>query len=215
MSQSCREYDIFQEERKTLITELRTQGIDNETILEVMQKIPRHLFVDNEFSNFAYENRALPISDNQTISQPYIVAYMTQVLLATGVPKKVLEVGTGSGYQTAVLASIVPSVFTVERIAALQSRSRRLLRQLNFHNVHFRCADGCKGWRQYAPFDCIIVTAAAKEFPDALVDQLIVGGKLLCPVGGDQMQNLILVERTKHHIKKQTLEAVKFVPLIS
>ena len=207
--------DYFKQKKLELVDELQAQGIDNEEILNAMAIIPRHLFMDKDISNFAYDNRSLPIHHKQTISQPYIVAYMTQQLMAKGRPKKVLEIGTGSGYQAAVLASIVPIVFTIERIMSLHNSAKHLLRQLNFNNIYFRCANGIKGWKQYAPYDAIMVTATAKDIAPTLIDQLAIGGRMIAPIGTEDEQYLVLLERTETGVKTEKLEAVKFVPLIA
>ena len=204
----------FQYARERLVTELESKGILDRRVLDAIGKVPRHRFVDPGFTNLAYEDQALPIGHDQTVSQPYIVAFMTQLLIADGVPEVVLEVGTGSGYQTAVLSKLVPRVFTVERINPLYSAARTLLADLDYRNVNFRCADGSKGWAQFAPFDGIIVTAASKELPPALLEQLAVGGCLIAPLGGEE-QHLTLVRRSKHGYQRQRHMGVKFVPLIS
>ncbi|MGQ0528269.1 MAG: protein-L-isoaspartate(D-aspartate) O-methyltransferase, partial [Panacagrimonas sp.] len=169
--------------REGLIQELRQQGIRDERVLEVMARIPRHEFVEEAFKGEAYKNRSLPIGNAQTISQPYIVALMTQAVLAGGTPKRILEVGTGSGYQTAVLAALVETVFTVERIRVLTESARTRLARLDVRNVHFGYADGTLGWPPYAPFDGIVVTAGGDTVPPALIEQLAVGGRLVIPVG--------------------------------
>ncbi len=206
--------DHFKKDRLKLVSELRRQGIANESVLQTMTTVPRHLFLDKSLSEVTYANCSLPIGYNQTISQPYIVARMTELLLTGDMPDKVLEVGTGSGYQAAVLAALVARVFTIERIRALHNKARQRLRKLDVQNVHFRCGDGSNGWRQYAPFDAIIVTAAAARVPPILIDQLSIGGRMAVPVGGAHEQHLILVERSKFGFRESRLEAVKFVPLV-
>ena len=200
--------------RRRLIDELRRQGIDDERVLTAMGSIPRHEFVDGAFQGRAYENDALPIGHAQTISQPTVVALMTQALLNGCKLKRVLEIGTGSGYQTAVLAGLVETVFTVERIKPLTEIARKRLAGLGCKNIHFGYADGMQGWLPYAPYDGIIVTAGASEVPPALIEQLAPQGRLLIPVGPPGRQSLLLLERTARGITRQDLAAVSFVPLL-
>ena len=204
----------FRQSRLNLVEELCRQGISNSRVLEAMRLVPRHLFTGKDFTSLAYENRSLPIDCNQTISQPYVVACMIEALFTGASPEKILEVGTGSGYQTAVLASMSLRVFTVERIKTLHDAARKRLRRLEFQNVHFRCADGSRGWRQFAPFDGIIVSAASSGIPPSLLEQLVVGGRLIAPVGDRSCQHLTLVARTRHGFRKSRRDAVKFVPLV-
>ena len=204
----------FHYARAELVSDLESKGIADRRVLDAIARVPRHRFVDSGFANLAYADQALPIGHNQTVSQPYIVAFMTQLLIADGVPEVVLEVGTGSGYQTAVLSKVVPRIFTVERIAPLHNAARALLAELGCRNVNLRCADGAKGWIQFAPFDGIIVTAATKELPAALLKQLTVGGRMVVPVG-DEEQRLMLVKCDRHGYKEERHLDVKFVPLIS
>lgn len=206
--------DRFRKDKLRLVSELREQGIKDERVLQAIAFLPRHLFLDEGLAKNSYANCSLPIGYNQTISQPYIVARMTEFLLTDDIPDKVLEIGTGSGYQTAVLAILMARIFTVERIKALHDIARRRLRILNMHNVHFRYGDGSKGWRQFAPFDAIMVTAAAAQVPSDLVGQLSIGGKMVIPVGAGNVQHLILIRRCKYGFQKSRLEAVKFVPLV-
>ena len=204
-----------QRTRDRLIQRLREKGIVNEDVLKVMGRVPRHLFVDEALASRAYEDTALPIGNGQTISQPYIVARMTEVLLGSGTPQKVLEVGTGCGYQTAVLAQLVPEVYTVERIAPLLQRARNLLFELRLTNVRFQHSDGSWGWKKHAPYDGIIVTAAPEEVPEELLPQLADGGRLVIPTGGHgQVQRLRLITRQGDEFSETGLEAVSFVPLI-
>ena len=197
-----------------LIGQLIRQGIRVERVLAAMANVPREAFVDEAFAHQAWENMALPIGFGQTISQPYIVARMTEQLLI-GTPKSVLEIGTGSGYQTAVLAQLVNHVYSVERIKTLQYQAKRRLQRLDLHNVSTRHGDGWAGWPTKAPFDAIIVTAAAQVVPDALLQQLKVGGRLIIPVGETRgEQKLLLIEKTATHVKSEVLEAVRFVPLV-
>ena len=202
-----------QRTRDRLIERLREKGIRNEQVLEVIRRTPRHLFVDEALSSRAYEDTALPIGYNQTISQPYIVARMTEILLATK-PQKVLEVGTGSAYQAAVLAQLVPRVYTVERILALVPLARQRLRELNLRNVSLKQSDGSWGWPQQAPFDAILVTAAPAEIPPALLEQLADGGRLVIPVGAGSDQTLAVISRRGDTYARENIEPVSFVPLV-
>lgn len=202
-----------QRTRDRLIERLREKGIRNERLLEVIRRTPRHLFVDEALSSRAYEDTALPIGFNQTISQPYIVARMTESLLA-GAPQKVLEIGTGSGYQAAVLAQLVPQVYTVERIMALVPLARQRFRDLNLRNLHLKQSDGTWGWPQQAPFDAILVTAAPAEIPTALLDQLAEGGRLVIPIGTGAGQTLAVITRNSDGYEREDLEQVSFVPLV-
>lgn len=202
-----------QRTRDRLIERLREKGIRNEQVLEVLRCTPRHLFVDEALSSRAYEDTALPIGFNQTISQPYIVARMTEVLLATQ-PQKVLEVGTGSGYQAAVLAQLVPKVYTVERILAMVPLARQRFRELGLRNVNLKQSDGTWGWPQQAPFDAILVAAAPAEIPPALLDQLIDGGRMVIPVGAGNSQTLVVITRRGTRFEREDLEPVSFVPLV-
>ncbi|KAA0874817.1 protein-L-isoaspartate(D-aspartate) O-methyltransferase [Nitrincola tapanii] len=200
--------------RERLISRLREKGIQDERVLDVILRTPRHLFLDEALAHRAYEDTALPIGYNQTISQPYIVARMTEVLLAAGPLQRVLEVGTGSGYQTAILAQLVEQVFSVERIRPLQEKARKRLQRLKLYNVMLRHTDGGMGWPDKGEFDGILVTAAPEEIPSELLAQLAVGGRLVIPVGG-QHQNLRLVTRKEQDLyETQILEGVKFVPLL-
>ena len=201
--------------RAGLIQQLRSEGISDAKVLAALEKIPRDQFVDEALKNRAYENSALPIGHAQTISQPAVVALMTQALLDGKKLKRVLEVGTGSGYQTAVLAELVETVFTVERIKPLTETARKRLSGLGYHNVHFGYADGMRGWATYAPYDGIIVTAGATEIPPALAEQLAVGGRMLIPVGPQGRQSLRLVQRSAKGLVEHDLAAVSFVPLLA
>ena len=201
--------------RERLVTRLREQGIRDAAVLNLIRSTPRHLFVDEALASRAYEDTALPIGFGQTISQPYIVARMTAALLAEGVPEKVLEVGTGCGYQTLILAALVKQVYTVERLALLQQRARQILSALKIRNVRFRHADGGWGWAQHAPYDGILVTAAPAEVPPALLEQLAVGGRMVIPVGGQSSQELLLItRRDAAHCAREVLDRVSFVPLV-
>ena len=193
-------------------TQIRARGVRDPAVLAAMAKVPRHLFVPEGLRRRAYADEPLPIGEGQTISQPYIVAYMTEALALRG-GEQVLEVGTGSGYQTAVLAEIAGTVFTVEIVEKLALRARAALDALGYSNVRYRVGDGSAGWAEEAPFDAIMVTAAAARMPEMLEDQLAVGGRMIVPVGTDS-QELVLVRRGKTGIKRDSLLAVRFVPLV-
>jgi protein-L-isoaspartate(D-aspartate) O-methyltransferase len=201
--------------RERLVNRLIEQGIQRIDVLETIRTMPRHLFIDEALAHRAYEDVALPIGFNQTISQPYIVAKMTEAILnAAPDDAVILEIGTGCGYQTAVLAGAVKHVYSIERIRPLLERTRSRLRELKIRNVSVKCADGNLGWPQHAPFDCIITTAAASAVPPALLEQLKEGGVLVIPVGGREQQELKLYRKTDGAISSETLEAVRFVPLL-
>ncbi len=203
-----------QRTRERLLQQLRAEGIRNERVLAVLRDVPRHLFIDEALASRAYENTALPIGFGQTISQPYIVARMTEALLENAKPKRVLEIGTGSGYQTAVLASLVEEVYTVERLEPLMKLARKRLREMGYRNVQAKLAAVGIGWPQHAPYDGILVTAAPQELPPALLEQLAPGGCLIAPVGGPAMQELRLVRRTDTGFEHERLGLANFVPLI-
>jgi protein-L-isoaspartate(D-aspartate) O-methyltransferase len=200
--------------RDRLIARLREQGITDNEVLERIRSVPRHVFVDEALASRAYEDTALPIGHGQTISQPYIVARMTQALLEGGKPRKVLEVGTGCGYQTAVLAPLVVNVYSIERIAALQMKARQVLRDLRISNVYMKHGDGFEGWAAYAPFDGIIVAAASYAVPPALLEQLADGGRMVIPVGSDREQQLLRITRRGERYEREVLGPVVFVPLL-
>jgi protein-L-isoaspartate(D-aspartate) O-methyltransferase len=201
--------------RDRLVDTLRREGIKDERVLKAITQVPRHKFVDEALSSRAYENTALPIGQSQTISQPWIVARMTEAILDDGQPGKVLEVGTGSGYQAAILSHLVPKVFTVERIDELLKLARRRFHRLRLNNIYTRYADGHIGWPSQAPFDGIMVTAAAQSVPLELLEQLAVGGLLVIPVERSGQQRLITVRRTEDGFDETDLGAVVFVPLLS
>ncbi len=203
-----------QRTRDRLIDRLKEQGIHNPAVLSVMRNTPRHLFIEEALAHRAYEDTALPIGLGQTISQPYIVARMTEALLETSPMEKVLEVGTGSGYQAAVLAPLVKRVYTVERIKALQQQAAGRFRNLKLRNVRAYHRDGGMGLPEHAPFDGIIVTAAPEGIPKALVSQLRIGGVIIMPIGDKDEQILIRVTRTEEGYDKAFLERVIFVPLL-
>jgi protein-L-isoaspartate(D-aspartate) O-methyltransferase len=195
-----------------LLNQLIAQDIRDFRVLATIAKVPRQLFVDEAMAHKAWDNTALPIGHGQTISQPYMVARMTELLMQNN-PAHVLEIGTGSGYQTAILAHLVEHVYTVERIKSLQFLARRRLRQLDLHNVSAKHGNGWLGWANKGPYDAILVTAAASEIPTALTDQLAEGGRLVLPVG-DSQQTLQLIERSGSQLTSRILEPVRFVPLI-
>ncbi len=204
-----------QRTRDRLIKRLEEKGIRNDRVLEAMRMTPRHLFVDEALASRAYEDTALPIGHKQTISQPYVVARMTEAIIKDGVPNKVLEVGTGSGYQGAILAALIKDVYTVERVEPLYQQARRRAMQLGIRNIRFKLSDGAWGWESYAPYDAIIVTAAPKEIPESLIEQLGENGRLVIPVGKtSEVQDLLLLHKTKDGIQKERLDGVSFVPLI-
>jgi len=204
-----------QRTRDRLVDRLRDKGIKNESVLEVIRTTPRHIFVDEAMAHRAYEDTALPIGHGQTISQPYIVARMSEILLEGGVPDVVLEVGTGSGYQSAILSRLVPKVYTVERISALLQKARDAHRKMGLMNVFSKHSDGSWGWEPNAPYAAIMVTAAPKTVPPSLLQQLAVGGRMVIPVGSSGgVQELKLYLRTADGIEESTLEIVNFVPLL-
>ena len=203
-----------QRTRERLIRRLGQEGIRNRRVLESMRNTPRHLFVDEALASRAYEDTALPIGQGQTISQPYIVARMTEALLPAGPLENVLEVGTGSGYQTAVLAPLVRRVYTTERIKVLLDQARRRLQALKIRNVITKHADGTIGLPEYAPFDGILVAAAPEGIPLALVEQLRPGGRMVLPIGDRDEQALVRVVRTNEGYVHEMLERVSFVPLL-
>ncbi len=205
-----------QRTRERLIQRLCEEGVSNPQVLDVLRRTPRHLFVDEALAHRAYEDTALPIGHNQTISQPFMVAHMSEVLLEAGPLDKVMEIGTGSGYQTAVLAQLVERVFSVERIKVLQDRAKERLTELNLRNVVFRWGDGSEGWPALAPYNGIIVTAVAPEVPQALLDQLAPGGRMVIPVGNvGETQQLLLIVREEHGFSRRVLGTVRFVPLLN
>ncbi len=204
-----------QRTRERLLGRLMDQGISSMEVLDVMRTTPRHIFLDEALAHRAYEDVALPIGHNQTISQPYIVARMTEALLKSGSLDRVLEIGTGCGYQTAVIAQLAARVYTVERIKPLLDRAKQNLRALRLRNIEFKHDDGTLGWEERAAFDAIITTAAPQSVPIELLDQLADGGRLVIPVGGDDHQELKLIKRVGKEFEEQTLDLVRFVPLLS
>ena len=200
--------------RDRLVQRLREQGIANMSVLDRIRNLPRHIFVDEALASRAYEDTALPIGFGQTISQPYIVARMSEALLEGPPLKKVLEVGTGCGYQTAVLSPLVAQIYSIERIAGLQERARERLKELGVRNVRFKVGDGSEGWRTQAPFDGIIVAAAPLIVPEELVNQLAVNGRLVVPAGPEGQQQLLRIVRREQGVEKRVLGPVSFVPLV-
>lgn len=204
-----------QRTRDRMVEKLQAEGIKLPAVLEVMRNTPRHIFVDEALASRSYENTPLPIGHGQTISQPYIVARMTEILLDAGPLHKVLEVGTGSGYQAAVLAQLVPKVYSVERIKPLYLRSMGIFSELQLTNVVQRHSDGSWGWKEFAPFDGIILTAAPEHgVPEELLQQLADGGRLVAPVGGQDYQELVLYVRHGEHFDRQVMGRVMFVPML-
>ena len=203
-----------QRTRERLVQRLKEEGIRDRRVLQVMRELPRHIFVEEALASRAYEDTALPIGHGQTISQPYVVARMTEALLAQGPLDTVLEVGTGSGYQAAVLACLVRRVYTVERIEAMIRPARQRFRELGIRNIRVKYSDGGTGLPQYAPFDGILVTAAPEGIPRALVAQLKIGGVMVLPIGTREQQALVRVVRTEEHYETAFLERVSFVPLL-
>jgi len=201
--------------RERLVQRLRDHGIKDERVLQAILQVPRHEFVDEALSSRAYEDTALPIGMGQTISQPWIVARMTEALLEHGVPQKVLEIGTGSGYQAAVLAHLVPEVYTVERIKELLRAARQLFHVQRLYNIHARHDDGYVGWPGQAPFDGIIITAASRTIPEALLEQLNVGGVLVMPLERGGGQRLVSIRKTEEGYDTTDLGGVIFVPMLS
>jgi len=209
--------DRYRKQRSRMVeTQIRARSISDERVLKVMETMPRHLFVDEGLIAQAYSDNPLPIGEKQTISQPYIVALMTQALELKG-RERVLEIGTGSGYQTAILAKLADRVFSIERVATLANRARRILDSLNCYNVAIRVGDGSYGWKEEAPFDAIITTAAAPQIPQYLLEQLAPGGRLIVPVGNREVQTLYKLTRPAENpdeIKKEDLGGCRFVSLI-
>ena len=203
-----------QRSRDRLVRQLRDMGIESETVLASIRSTPRHIFIDEALASRAYDNTALPIGHNQTISQPYIVARMTEALLETGDPDKVLEVGTGCGYQTAILAQLARRVYSIERIEALLASARERFHTLNYRNIKAKYGDGTRGWPEHAPFQGILVSAAPAKIPEALMEQLAVGGRIIIPIGHSGGQELLSVVRTRTGFVEKYLDPVSFVPML-
>ena len=198
---------------KMVEEQIVSRGIKDAKLISAMKKIPRHLFVEEALHGQAYSDHPLPIGEKQTISQPYMVALMTEALLLTG-KEKVLEIGTGSGYQTAILAELSEKIFSVERIRSLAIRARKLLYELGYFNVEIKIFDGTFGWMEESPFDAIMVTAGSPDIPQPLIDQLAIGGRLVIPVGDALVQDLFRVTKTEEGVKKEDLGGCRFVKLI-
>ena len=203
-----------QRTRDRLVERLMDQGISNISVLDTIRSTPRHIFVDEALNHRAYEDTALPIGHGQTISQPYTVARMTEVLLQVPEMNRVLEIGTGCGYQSSVLSQLVDEVFTVERILALLRKAREHFRELRVRNIRAKHSDGGWGWPENGPFDGIIVTCAAAEVPEALLGQLRLGGRMVIPVGGRRGQDLMVIDHTAEGFEQSRLEGASFVPLL-
>jgi len=200
--------------RKRLVDRLKTEGIHNESVLQAIDAVPRHLFVDEALASRAYEDISLPIGFGQTISQPFVVALMTQQVIEDGIPDRVLEIGTGCGYQTAILACLIDEVYTVERIWELHRLSRDRLFDIGLRNVKCRYGDGFEGWQDHAPYDAILAAAAPKQVPQPLLDQLAPAGRVIMPVGNPSVQTLLKIIRTPDGYEQKELETVRFVPLV-
>jgi protein-L-isoaspartate(D-aspartate) O-methyltransferase len=197
-----------------LAKKLQGEGITNPYVLKAITNSPRHIFIPEILAHKAYDNTALPIGQGQTISQPYIVAKMSELLLKDYQPKNILEIGTGSGYQTSILAQLTEKVYSVERIKSLQFQAKRCLRAMDLHNISLKHGDGWQGWASKAPFEAIIVTAGAISVPKALLEQLVDGGRLVIPVG-DKTQVLKIITREGDSYKEEQVEVVRFVPLVA
>lgn len=207
-------WDEFLEERERMVeVQIAARGVKDELVLQAMRKIPRHMFVPENMKAHSYNDEPLPIGEGQTISQPYIVAFMTEILELSE-NDVILEVGTGSGYQTAVLAERAKKVYSIEILSSLSTQAQAVLKQLGYKNIHFKIGDGSDGWKEHAPFDKIIVAAAPSKVPVALKEQLKVGGRMIIPVGS-AFQELVLVSKGKKKSKKKSLIPVRFVPLIT
>tara|TARA_B100001146_G_scaffold212566_1_gene212142 strand:- start:397 stop:1143 length:747 start_codon:yes stop_codon:yes gene_type:complete len=193
--------------------QIKDRGVLDPKVLDVLSKTPRHKFVPSDMIDYAYDDRPLPIGEGQTISQPYIVALMTELLGLSG-KEKVLEIGTGSGYQSAILSSLSYKVYTIEIVKSLALRAKKVLKELELHNVYVRWGDGYKGWPSEAPFDCIIVTAAPNEIPEALINQLKIGGKLVIPVGKYWQELKVISKTSDSKINEKTIIPVRFVPMV-
>ena len=202
-----------QRSRDRLVRQLRDMGIESETVLASIRSTPRHIFIDEALASRAYDNTALPIGQNQTISQPYIVARMTEALLEAGDLDKVLEIGTGCGYQTAILAQLARRVYSIERIEVLLAGARERFHTLNYRNINAKYGDGTRGWPEHAPFQGILVSAAPAKIPDALMEQLAVGGRIIIPIGHSGGQKLLSVVRTRTGFVEKSLDPVSFVPM--
>ena len=213
MAKNSQDPDYYQLRQKMVNEQIMARGVRTESVIKAMQKVERHLFVPEQYRNFAYSDRPLPIGEGQTISQPYIVALMTE-LLDLKKSDKVLEIGTGSGYQAAILAEICDSVYTIEIIPSLGKQAQVLLRELGYHNIHCKIGDGYLGWPEHAPYDGIIVTCAPSKIPQPLKEQLAEGGRMVIPVGATYTQELVLVTKTKGKLIQKSVIPVRFVPML-
>lgn len=213
MEQRGKTIDFGRARLQMVEEQIHARGIQDQRVLSVMAKAPRHLFLDEPLWDQAYEDHALPIGERQTISQPYMVALMTEALGLTGT-EKVLEIGTGSGYQTAILAELASFIYSVERVETLAQKAMRILESLRYHNVVIGVFDGSVGWPEVAPFDAICVAAASPEVPHLLVEQLAMGGRLVIPIGDRESQTLLRVARQGERIITRSLTSCVFVPLI-
>lgn len=202
----------YEHKRRKLVEILKDEGIKSQKVLNAILKVPRHMFVPQEYLSLSYEDEALPIGYGQTISQPYIVALMTEALNLQG-NEKVLEIGTGSGYQTAILAGLALEVYTIERIKELLEEAKKRLRVLGYNNVYFKLGDGTLGWEEFAPYDRIIVTAASYDIPEPLKEQLKDGGIMVIPIGGRDFQYLYRITKKGNNFYRENLGGVRFVPL--
>ncbi|HRU46255.1 MAG TPA: protein-L-isoaspartate(D-aspartate) O-methyltransferase [Candidatus Marinimicrobia bacterium] len=213
MAKNPQDPDYYQLRQKMVNEQIIARGVRAESVIKAMQKVERHLFVPEQYRNFAYSDRPLPIGEGQTISQPYIVALMTE-LLDLKKSDKVLEIGTGSGYQAAILAEICDSVYTIEIIPSLGKQAQALLKELGYHNIHCKIGDGYLGWPEHAPYDGIIVTCAPSKIPQPLKEQLAEGGRMVIPVGATYTQELVLVTKTKGKLIQKSVIPVRFVPML-
>ena len=213
MAKNSQDPDYYQLRQKMVNEQIMARGVRTESVIKAMQKVERHLFVPEQYRNFAYSDRPLPIGEGQTISQPYIVALMTE-LLDLKKSDKVLEIGTGSGYQAAILAEICDSVYTIEIISSLGKQAQALLRELGYYNIHCKIGDGYLGWPEHAPYDGIIVTCAPSKIPQPLKEQLAEGGRMVIPVGATYTQELVLVTKTKGKLIQKSVIPVRFVPML-
>ncbi len=199
--------------KRMVETQIKSRGIRDKRVIEAFLKVPRHLFLPSELWEEAYNDYPLPIGEGQTISQPYMVALMTELLMLEG-EERVLEIGTGSGYQTAILAELAQEVYTVERIPSLLKRAEETLKGMGYSNIKFKVGDGTRGWEEFAPYDAIVVTAASPDIPSPFLEQLNLGGRLVLPVGSRYSQDLIRVIKTKRGLRKENMGGCVFVPLI-
>jgi protein-L-isoaspartate(D-aspartate) O-methyltransferase len=207
--------NYFTDLRERMVqTQIKSRGINDKRVLDAFMNVERHRFVLPEYISSAYRDSPLPIEEGQTISQPYIVAFMTEAL-DLNEDDKVLEIGTGSGYQAAILAEIVDSVFTIEIFETLGNKAQNLFNELGYDNIYTKIGDGYKGWKEFAPFDAIIVTASPTHIPEPLKNQLAEGGRMIIPVGTNPVQELVLLEKRKGKIRQQSVLPVRFVPMIS